>query len=182
MNIEFVLARIEHRPEIENILLHSSWDFYTKTKMRVENCQQQFERNFYLREGVETFLLKDDLGAFVGLLRLFDLGKGKFDPETPLFDLKIRGASRNRGLGKLAVAWLIAHVFNNYPNKTRIEATTRIDNVAMRKVLLVNGFLKEAHYRKSWRTETGEMLDTIGYGLLREDWESGIPARLDWSS
>ena len=60
-------------------------------------------------------------------------------------------------------------VFREYPDAHRIEATTRIDNVAMRKVLERCGFQLEGRLRETWPTESGERLDTALYGLLRRD-------------
>ena len=106
----------------------------------------------------------------VGVIRLFDLGSGPDDDETPLFDIKIKEEFRGKGIGKQALGWLTDFVFSNYLNKTRFEATTRIDNIAMRRVFENCGFVKEAHYRQAWPDAEGNRYDCTGYAILRSDW------------
>ncbi|HWA06503.1 MAG TPA: GNAT family protein, partial [Ignavibacteria bacterium] len=79
---------------------------------------------------------------------------------------------RGKGIGKHALKWLPDLVFTEYPNKQRFEATTRIDNNAMRKVFEHCGFVKEAHYRLAWPDENGNMYDCTGYAILRQDWQN----------
>jgi len=78
------------------------------------------------------------------------------------------------------VKWLIAYVFNNYPNKTRFEATTRIDNLGMRRVLEKCGFVKEAHYRQSWPGEDRKKFDCAGYAILKRDWMENNKTPVEW--
>lgn len=106
----------------------------------------------------------------VGVIRLFDLGSGPDDDETPLFDIKIKEEFRGKGIGKQALGWLTDFVFSNYLNKTRFEATTRIDNIAMRRVFENCGFVKEAQYRQAWPDAEGNRYDCTGYAILRSDW------------
>ncbi|HZB50623.1 MAG TPA: GNAT family N-acetyltransferase, partial [Mycobacteriales bacterium] len=90
-------------------------------------------------------------GERVGLVRLYDL-----EDEAALFDLRIRAAHRGRGLGTAAVTWLTGHLFGELAQLTRIEATTRSDNAAMRRVLLRCGYRQEARYRRAWPVPGGE--------------------------
>ncbi len=104
----------------------------------------------------------------VGLVVLDDLE----DPGV-LFDLRLAEAARGRGLGVLVVRALTDHVFGSYPHVTRVEAQTRDDNRAMRRVLVRAGFVKEAHYRDGWPVVGGEPRASVGYAVLRRDHESG---------
>lgn len=110
-----------------------------------------------------------------GMIHIEDLGDG-----NPLFDLRLRSGHRARGLGTAAVAWLTATLFGEFPELNRIEATTRQDNLAMRRVLVKCGFAKEAHYRQEWPSESGMRYDSIGYGILRIDWEMGVTTAVNW--
>lgn len=85
------------------------------------------------------------------------------------------------GIGKQSVDMLCKLVFENYPNKRRFEATTRIDNISMRKVLEACGFVKEAHYREAWPGENGQYYDCTGYSILRKDWESGLKTEVKFN-
>lgn len=73
-----------------------------------------------------------------------------------------------------------APLFDAYPRITRVEAQTRDDNIAMRRVLLHNGFVKEAHYRRTWPMAGGSPRDSVAYGLLRSDFETGRTTPLVW--
>ena len=82
--------------------------------------------------------------------RMWDLAD-----ETPMSDLRIREAYRGIGIGGQAVAWLTGYLFTPMANVTRIEATTRQDNLAVRAALRRNGYAKEAHYRDAWPEPDG---------------------------
>jgi RimJ/RimL family protein N-acetyltransferase len=114
-------------------------------------------------------------GDRVGLIHLWDLA----DP-TPMFDLRIRAAHRGRGIGTHALTWLTEYVFSNFPQVTRIEATTRQDNVAMRRVMRRAGYAKESHYRDAWPGSGGTVHDAIGYAILRRDWLAGTTTPVHW--
>ncbi|MGL4612127.1 MAG: GNAT family N-acetyltransferase [Trueperaceae bacterium] len=106
-----------------------------------------------------------DATSRIGLITLFDLDD--VEDGSPLFDLRIHSELREQGVGKQAVTWLTSYLFETYPLLSRIEGTTRVDNLAMRKVVLQCGHVKEGHIRQSWKTEHGPKLDTVIYCYLR---------------
>ncbi len=106
-------------------------------------------------------------GRHAGLLRVQDLED--IGPGSPILDLRIAPEFRGRGIGRRAVAFAVATVFREYPDAHRIEATTRAENLAMRRVLELCGFRQEGLLRETWRDETGVRWDTALYGLLRSD-------------
>jgi RimJ/RimL family protein N-acetyltransferase len=114
-------------------------------------------------------------GSRVGLAVLEDL-----TDDTPLFDLRIAAEARGRGLGLAALRALTDHVFATRPQTDRFERQTREDNVAMRRTFRRCGFVKEAHYREARPAEDGRRLASIGYGMLRRDWESGGTTQVTW--
>ena len=114
-------------------------------------------------------------GVRAGIVRLFDLRD-----DTPMFDLRISERHRGRGLGRAAVRWLTDKVFTELAHVERIEATTRQDNVAMRRVLRQCGYVKEAHYRRAWPDAEGNRHDSVGYAVLRGDWQSGETTEPDF--
>jgi RimJ/RimL family protein N-acetyltransferase len=116
-----------------------------------------------------------DGGATVGFVRLDDLN----DP-TPMFDLRLRRRARGHGLGTATVGWLTTYLFDELPDIHRIEATTRRDNHAMRRVLRRCGYVKESHYRQAWPSSDGTRHDSIGYAVLRSDWTSGTRTEPEW--
>jgi RimJ/RimL family protein N-acetyltransferase len=140
------------------------WPFHGRRRLTPEQAQEME----FGPPTTRTFWIELD-GVPVGLLRLQDLddiGRG-----SPLFDLRIAPDFRGRGVGRRAVAWLAELVFREYPAAHRIEAATRFDNVAMRRVLERCGFQLEGRLREAWPTEDGQRMDTAIYGLLRSDVE-----------
>ena len=57
--------------------------------------------------------------------------------------------------------------------KIRIEGYTRADNIAMRKCFISAGFVKEGYLRNAWENSDGTIYDTVLYGSIFEDWQTG---------
>ena len=167
-------------PTLVAFLTTETWPFHSIPNPSPEAVQGQAERGTYWGEDVESWLAYEaDLP--VGFLRLFDL-----DDRTAVFDLRLRAAARGRGLGKAALRWLSERLFSTYPHLDRIEAHTLVDNSAMRGALLHGGYVQEAYHRQSWR-QGEQLLDSVGYALLRGDWASGTvtpipPSEAPWRS
>lgn len=168
------LATTETEPLIR-FLTSENWPFHGTSELDRETVggwivEDRFEsaenRTFWIVAG----------GATAGLLRLMDLGD-----QTPLFDLRLRAEDRGRGIGTLAVTWLTRYVFEEFPDARRIEAHTRQDNLAMRRVLRRCGYVKEAHYRDGWPSSGGAVHDAVGYAVLRRDWTSGEVTVPQWN-
>jgi len=172
MEIQFSEFKISQKQELINFLSCGSWPFHSTPNLSKDKLENQFDEGYFIGEGNKTFLILNDDGSIAGVMRLFDLGSGPDDDETPLFDIKIKEEMRGKGIGKQALKWLTDFVFANYPNKLRFEATTRIDNTAMRTVFEHCGFVKEAHYREAWPDADGNRYDCTGYSILRSDWQN----------
>lgn len=76
--------------------------------------------------------------------------------------------------------WLTRHVFHAHPHGSRGEGQTRADNRAMRVVLRRAAYVKEAHYRAASPTASGALEASVGYVMLRQDFETGRIAPVDW--
>ncbi len=155
-------------------LTSQPWPYHGNPNPQEANIRYGVANGLYTGEETRTLWIVAD-GAKVGLIRLFDLGD-----LTPVFDIRIDAARRGRGIGTAAVRLLAEHVFTAFPDKIRFEGHTRHDNYAMRKTLAKTGFVKEAYHRKAWPTD-GVYYDSVGYSLLREDWESGKRSPIDWN-
>lgn len=90
---------------------------------------------------------------------VFELGIELYDP-----------AHRGRGLGTDAVATLSSYLFDE-ERAIRVQATTDLDNVAMRRTLERLGFGFEGVLRGFMPTGEGP-LDYAMYGITRDDWEN----------
>lgn len=119
--------------------------------------------SFWVREG----------GERVGLLQFRWL-----DEPSPDVGLRVLERYRGRGIGTAMLVWAAAHVFNETP-RHRLCGETRIDNVAMRRAFDRCGWSQEAHYRASWPDGEGGWVDTIGYAILRDEWEAEGAAAAD---
>lgn len=51
----------------------------------------------------------------------------------------------------------------------------------MRKLFRSCGYVKEGHFRKDWSSSNGYCFDTVKYGVLREDWLSGVTTPVLWN-
>lgn len=170
--MEITISELDasEKERLIEFLASGFWPFHSTPKISAEKLEEQFNKGYFNGVGHRTFLIRNNDSMLIGVIRLFDLGSGPDDDETPLFDIKIKEEFRCKGIGKQALGWLTDFVFSNYLNKLRFEATTRIDNTAMRRVFENCGFVKEAHYRQAWPDAEGNRYDCTGYAILRSDW------------
>lgn len=161
--------------ELVEFLTSESWDFFGTQNPKPESIRKNFKNKVYNGDESKTFWVISDNGTKVGMLRIFDLQ----DP-IPLVEIRILSKFRGRGIGAAAINWLVDYVFRNFPDKQKIEGYTRQDNYAMRCTFHKCLFAREAHHRKTWREQSGKLLDSIGYGITREDWEKGEITTLEW--
>lgn len=179
MQINFKELCFEDIEELVTFLSGERWDYHSTPSLTKEKILKNYEEGYFTKDGKRTFWMLDDAKK-IGVIRLFDLGDDMLDDETPLFDIKIIKDYRGKGIGKISVDWLVNFVFTNYKNKNRFEATTRADNISMRRVLEKCGFVKEAHYRKAWPDENKNLYDCAGYSILRSDWENKTSTPVQW--
>jgi RimJ/RimL family protein N-acetyltransferase len=158
-----------------DFLTSDTWPFHLFEKPEPGKIMENFNKGLYDDEDNRTFWILSEKGDQVGMLRLFDLTM-----YSPMFDLRLKTAYRRMGLGEKALRWLMEYVFKTWPEKTRLDGETRKDNIAMRRLFRNCGFVKEAHYRKAWPDQYGNIYDSIGYGILREDWKQNKVTPVEW--
>ncbi|GGK93103.1 hypothetical protein GCM10009769_09120 [Curtobacterium luteum] len=156
-------------------LTTEDFPFHVRPRTSTGDAERAIDAGAWDDDEHRSYWLDDDEHGRVGVLRLEDLA----DP-VPLFDLRIAGEHRGRGLGVPALRAATDHVFTSMPEVTRFEGQTREDNTAMRRVFLRAGWVKEAHYRDGWPVEGGAPLASVAYGVLRRDWESGTTTPVPW--
>lgn len=169
----------EFKDEIDTLiefLTSDTWEFYGTPNLNPERIRANYENHLYTGDDCKTFWVILDQDTKVGMIRIHDLQDG-----SPLFDIRILSKYKGMGFGTSTVNWFVDYIFNNYPDKERIEGTTRQDNYAMRCVFHKCGFVKEAHYRKGWECESGKLYDAIGYGITKEDWQNGKITPVNWN-
>jgi RimJ/RimL family protein N-acetyltransferase len=166
------------RELLANFLVSHNWPYHSGSNLRHEALLHQIDTGQFFSPDSKQFWIIAEPNKHVGLIKLFDLDD--IEDGNPLFDLRIHTDFRGQGIGKKAVTWLTQFVFESYPRLGRLEGNTRVDNIAMRKVFLGCGYLKEGHIRKSWATAEGKKLDTVIYGILREDWLNKTLTPVAW--
>ncbi|WP_025159147.1 GNAT family N-acetyltransferase [Leifsonia aquatica] len=126
-------------------------------------------------DNIALWIDEDDIDR-VGVIVFEEIAHG-----TPLIDLRIAERHRGRGIGVAALRAATTAIFAAHPDLNRIEGNTRSDNTAMRLVFDRAGYVKESHYREAWPVAEGTPMDSIGYAILRRDWESGTTTPVDWA-
>ncbi len=151
--------------DVTRFLTSNEFPFHVNAKPSHEDVAEAMKAGSYSAPDHEVFWLRTRDRETVGLVRLDDVQ----DP-TPLLDLRLAERYRGQGLGIQALAVVTDFVFTTMPAVTRFEGQTREDNIAMRRIFLRSGWLKEAHYRESWPVEGGAPLASVAYAILRRDW------------
>jgi RimJ/RimL family protein N-acetyltransferase len=76
---------------------------------------------------------------------------------------------RGKGIGREAVSLLTSHLFEE-EGAHRVQATTDVENAAMRRVLEVLGFTDEGTLRGFMPKSDGRPRDYEMYGITDDDW------------
>lgn len=175
MKLQFMKIEKTDAEKLAVWLSSDRWPFFLGDAPTKEEVLKRIEEGAFFGEGDLNFWILNEGGEEIGLIELYQL-----DDLAPMFSLRFRSNFRGKKLGKPSLEWLTRYVFENYPDKRRIEGQTREDNIPMRKVFNSCGYLKEAYYRMASPTEDGGRVASISYGILREDWESGRTTPVNW--
>ena len=87
-----------------------------------------------------------------------------------LFDVK----HRNKGIGFEALGLWNQYLFDSMPAIVRLDLRTWSGNIGMMRLAEKLGYSLEATFRKA-RIVEGKYFDSIGYGVLREEWQDLYP-------
>jgi RimJ/RimL family protein N-acetyltransferase len=142
---------------VEFLTAHE-FPFHLRTTWTREQALEAIASGRFGGEDASGFWIVED-DERVGVAVLSEIT----DP-TPLIDVRLAEQARGRGLGTTAVAALTEVAFSR--GFDRVEAQTRDDNLAMRRLLTRLGFTREARYRRGWDAEH----DSLGYAVLRAEW------------
>ncbi|KYP79816.1 GNAT family N-acetyltransferase [Ferroacidibacillus organovorans] len=175
--IQFTEVSLNEKETLAQWLSSDEWDNFSNSSISFEKAVGWIERGGLHGDDKKTFWIEVGSQSKVGLIQLYDLLDS-----TAMFDIRINTSHRGVGIGRKAVSWLTNFAFENYTEITRLEANTRQDNVAMRKVLLSCGYVKEAHYRAGWKTGESPLdwVDSVAYAILRYDWANCTTTSVFW--
>ncbi|WAH35989.1 GNAT family N-acetyltransferase [Alicyclobacillus dauci] len=175
--IEFTEVNLDEKQTLAQWLSSDVWNNFTNPEISIEGAVRWIELGGLHGDNKKTFWIEIDSQKKVGLIQLYD-----FLDSTSMFDIRINTSHRGMRIGRKAVSWLTNFAFENYSGISRIEANTRQDNVAMRKVLKSCGYVKEAHYRAGWETgdSPSDWVDAVAYAILRYDWANHTTTPVHW--
>lgn len=157
-------------------LTANEWPFHVRSRWTECEARDAVAAGSFRGSDTRSLWLRvDDVDA--GIAVLSDLG----DP-TAMLDLRLATHARGRGLGSALLPAVDDWLFGEYPQLQRFEGQTRVDNAAMRRLFVRSRWVKESYYRSAWPDADGRLLDSVGYALLRRDWESGTTTPVDWSA
>ena len=80
----------------------------------------------------------------------------------------------SKGYGYEALGFWCQYLFDSEPKFVRLDARTWSGNHGMMKLAEKLGFQQEAVFRKA-RIVGGEYYDGLGFGILREEWQTRYP-------
>lgn len=163
------------RADLVAFLTGEEFPFHVRRTIAHADAEAAIDAGAFRDDEHDTYWLQHEDHGRIGIVRLEDLA----DP-VPLFDLRIAGRFRGQGIGVSALRATTDHVFRTMGEVTRFEGQTREDNVAMRRVFVRAGWVKEAHYREAWPVEGDRPVASVAYGVLRRDWESGTVTSVPW--
>ena len=174
--VTFERYRAEEAEELVALLSGSRWPFQRSDAPTPEQCRSWIAEGVFSGHEQELHWVVAPGGERVGTLHLEELG----DP-TATTDFRLRADMRGRGYGRSMARFAADRVFSARPHVVRVEAETRVDNAAMRRVLSTSpGWVLEAYDRRAWRDSAGCYHDSVGYAILRDDWATGTVTPVPW--
>jgi RimJ/RimL family protein N-acetyltransferase len=166
--MEIRLFILEDLQSLQNLLVSNTWEFFLDTTIDKETAEKYRDEKYFDNQTTKTLVYLDDDGTIQGYIRFYDIENG----ETPGFVVGVDEKCRGKGIGKALIHAGLKYIFVHF-NTRRIEASTRVDNIPMQKLFEASGFTHEATYRKAWENwQTGEYVDSLGYAILREEFEA----------
>ena len=163
------------RADLVAFMTGNEFPFHVRPRWTTEQVESSLAHGSFRDQDNDSYWIEHTSHGRIGFLRFQDL-----TDNAPLFDLRLETRWRGHGFGSQIVDAATHHVFTTMPEVARFEAQTRVDNVAMRRVLLRCGWVKEAHYRDGWPVPGAEPVASVAYGMLRRDWRTGVTTPVPW--
>lgn len=125
-------------------------------------------------DGIPEALVVEEkaTGEFIGLVNWYWISKETLWPAVGIiiYDENKWG----KGLGSQALGLWCDYLFS-CAAFARLDMRTWSGNAGIQKLAQNLGFREEARFRKA-RIVNGEYYDSLGFGILREEWEALYPS------
>lgn len=117
-------------------------------------------------EGINWALTFKDSSKLIGIIGIYRISKADHRGELGYILLP---EYHNQGIISEAIQTVLTYAFENIGFHS-LEAIIDPDNIASERVLVKNGFVKEAHIKENvfW---DGQYLDTIIYSMLKRNFQ-----------
>ncbi len=165
MTLTIAAVRPSERDDLIRFIAADSYPYNATPHPSPEQVAEWIDTGLFS----ETFWIAPEDGPHVGVLQYQDAS-----PIHAELHIRLHAPYRGKGIGTEAIRWLTSYLFTTYPHKHRLEGWVRYDNRAMCRVFQKCGYTKEAHLRRDFPRGDGTFTDKLGYGFLREEWETGI--------
>ncbi|GAA1447679.1 GNAT family N-acetyltransferase [Leifsonia poae] len=162
---ELVLPR--DRDRVIDFLSANAWPFHSAATLSAAAAAGRLDAGLYSPPGAAAWWIAVPHDAHAGIVSVDELDDG-----SPMLDLRLATIHRGRGIGRRALGLATSRVFESDPAVRRIEGTTRADNLGMQRVFTACGYVQEARYREAWPVAGGDFTDSLGYAILRREWEA----------
>ena len=144
-------------------------DGWTYRPEAFEKYREEFEGIFKSKKAMFLSIILKETGGHIGQIVLFDIDDyGR----TAEWGLKLDQRFRRQGYAAEAARLLVRYVFEEL-GFVRLQSGTHSRNEASVNLLDKLGFVKEGVRRKG-RFVNGEYLDSLMYGMLKEDYENNF--------
>lgn len=158
--------------EKEDLELYAKWindcKFGGEFAFFRQRSRTEIEKRYSERSPDDgTFIIEKKDGTKIGLIPHFTFKFGGYTPLTEIGYFLVP-SERGKGYSTEAVGIVLDYLFllNEIP---RIQAVIIERNIASKRVLEKNGFMKEGKIRKFWFVR-GEYEDGVLFSILREEW------------
>ena len=166
-NLVFTLVRDDEATTLAEWLAGETWPFHGRISWTVADALDSIRDGDFSGTN-PTYWVELEGEGRIGIVHYRYL-----EDVSPDVDVRLLSAFRGQGYGTRMVEWAAEHLFTT-TTKHRLAGETRVDNVAMQRVFERCGWVEEARYRQSWPTGDGGWTDSIGYALLRDEWQAAV--------
>lgn len=141
-------------------------------KVSLAKTRQRIEQSFFPEPRTELVVADRETDKMLGAVSWYWQSKETnwMSQGIVLYDDGFWG----RGIGFEALGLWCEYLLKQFPELARLDLRSWSGNHGLMRLAEKLGFRKEACFRKA-RIVKGQFYDSVGYGLLREEWQERYP-------